>query len=126
MLNGGLMCNSRRKFLTDTSLALLGTAVATPICAGEVSQTPGQDPGKPTLPSTPGAPPAYGTGPAIGPEVTTTTFSEAEKIEQVQMSAGDLGQAANTWRVNMASLYERRTGPRKVALDATVAPFSRY
>lgn len=26
----------------------------------------------------------------------------------------------------MASLYERRTGPRKVALESTLAPYSRW
>ena len=30
--------------------------------------------------------------------------------------------AADSWRRTMASLYERRTGPRKLALEATLAP----
>lgn len=34
--------------------------------------------------------------------------------------------AAQSWRRTMASLYERRTGPRKVALEATLAPASRW
>src|SRR6202035_4831542 len=33
---------------------------------------------------------------------------------------------AESWRVNLASVYERRTGPRKVALEPSVAPWSRY
>jgi Asp-tRNA(Asn)/Glu-tRNA(Gln) amidotransferase A subunit family amidase len=41
---------------------------------------------------------------------------------QVELSAGERAQAAETWRVAMAPLYERRTGPRKVALEATIAP----
>ena len=34
--------------------------------------------------------------------------------------------AAQTWRVNVASLMERRTGPRKITLGPSVAPYSRY
>src|SRR5216684_1893818 len=34
--------------------------------------------------------------------------------------------AAQTWRVNLASLYERRTGPRRIALEPALAPWSRY
>jgi Asp-tRNA(Asn)/Glu-tRNA(Gln) amidotransferase A subunit family amidase len=134
------MAKSRRGFLKETSLGLIGAAVAAPVVAASLPAGVLQDPKKPAAGQTPasapastpasappaGAPPAYGTGPAVGPEVSAATFAEAEKIEQVVMNRGDLGQAAGSWRVNMAALYERRTGPRKVALDATVAPFSRY
>jgi Asp-tRNA(Asn)/Glu-tRNA(Gln) amidotransferase A subunit family amidase len=82
-----------------------------------------QDPGQ-QQPA--GAPPAFGTGPAVGPEVTQETFTQAEKLVQITMNEADRAQAASSWRGNMASLYERRTGPRKIALDATLAPFSRY
>jgi len=34
--------------------------------------------------------------------------------------------AAGSWRKTMASLYERRTGPRKLALESTLAPASRW
>jgi len=34
--------------------------------------------------------------------------------------------AAQTWRVNLASVYERRTGPRTIAFEPTLAPWSRY
>ena len=73
-----------------------------------------------------GMPPAFGTGPAVGPEVSPTTFTEAEKLVQVQLSEKDRAQAATSWRGNMASLYERRTGPRKIALGERLAPFSQY
>jgi Asp-tRNA(Asn)/Glu-tRNA(Gln) amidotransferase A subunit family amidase len=140
MLGGGNMAKSRRGFLKETSLGLIGAAVAAPVVAASLPAGLLQDPKKPAAGQTPasapastpasappaGAPPAYGTGPAVGPEVSAATFAEAEKIEQVAMNSGDLAQAAGSWRVNMAALYERRTGPRKVALDATVAPFSRY
>ena len=72
-----------------------------------------------------GAPPAFGTGPGTGPVPTPTTFAEAEKLVQVQLSEAECAQAAKSWRGNMSQLYERRTGPRKVELGPTAAPFSR-
>ena len=69
-------------------------------------------------------PPAFGTAPAAGPEVSTATFAEAEKLVQVQMTQADLEEAAGNWRSAMAPLYERRVGPRKVPLGAEVAPYS--
>ncbi len=116
------MSKSRRQFLTQTSLGLIGAAVAssgiTQGHAEELSQEP------PPLP--PGAPPAFGTGPAVGPNVSPATFAEAEKLVQVDLATADRALAAETWRVNLASLYERRTGPRTIALEPTLAPFSRY
>src|ERR1700686_3491304 len=122
MLRGGPMPKSRRHFLTQTSLGLIGAAVASSSGAqdhaNEIAQEPTQLP--------PGAPPAFGTGPAVGPEVSPATFAEAEKLMQVRLASTDRAQAAETWRVNLASLYERRTGPRTIALEPTLAPFSRY
>src|SRR5438445_13895519 len=104
MLPGGSMSKSRRHFLTQTSLGLISTAVAASTNAqvhtDELSQDPTQLP--------PGAPPAFGTGPAVGPEVSPATFAEAEKLVQVKLSTADRTLAAETWRVNLASLYERR------------------
>jgi Asp-tRNA(Asn)/Glu-tRNA(Gln) amidotransferase A subunit family amidase len=121
------MSNSRREFLSKTSLGLLATAAAPHLAAadaaGSMAPVGAQDPTQ-QLPA--GAPPAYGTGPAVGPEVSVATFSEAEKLVRVELAAPDLAQAASTWRVNMAALYERRTGPRSVPLEPTLAPFSRY
>src|SRR5664279_4878786 len=37
-----------------------------------------------------------------------------------------MADAAGNWRTSMAPLYERRTGPRKVALESTDAPWSRW
>jgi len=82
-----------------------------------------QDPSAQQQPA--GAPPAFGTGPGIGPEPTATTFVEAEKLAQVELSEPERAQAAKSWRGNMSALYERRTGPKKVDLGPTVAPFSR-
>jgi Asp-tRNA(Asn)/Glu-tRNA(Gln) amidotransferase A subunit family amidase len=122
MLRGGFMSKSRRQFLTQTSLALLGTAVATPSNAQHQAMEIAQDPTQ--LP--PGAPPAFGTGPAVGPAVSSATFAEAEKLVQVEFTSGHRALAAESWRVNMASLYERRKGPRKISLEPTLAPWSRY
>jgi Asp-tRNA(Asn)/Glu-tRNA(Gln) amidotransferase A subunit family amidase len=104
------MAKTRRQFLTHTPLALLGAAVAS------YSQT--QEPGQPP----PGAPPAFGTAPPVGPEVSPATFAQAEKLVEVELSADELTSAAGNWRSAMAPLYERRVGPHKVAIEATIAP----
>ena len=83
-----------------------------------------QAPGDATKQSTPGAPPAFGTAPAAGPEVSVATFAEAEKLVQAQMTEKDRAQEAGNWRQAMAGLPERRTGPKKVAIEDTVAPYS--
>jgi Asp-tRNA(Asn)/Glu-tRNA(Gln) amidotransferase A subunit family amidase len=109
------MSNSRREFLTQSTLTILGAAATT----STLAQTP-------TTPPTPGAPPAFGTAPAVGPEVTTSTFAEAEKLVQFPLTEKDRAQAAGNWRSAMAPLYERRVGPRKVAIAETTAPYSRW
>src|SRR5271169_7065927 len=103
------MSKSRRQFLTHAPLALLGVAAA--------FLQPTQEPAEPR-----GAPPAFGTAPPVGPEVSPTTFAQAEKLVEVELSADDLALASGNWRSAMAPLYERRVGPRKVALEATLAP----
>ncbi len=108
------MSNSRRNFLTSASLSLLAAAGASRALAQESTQPP------------PGTPPAFGTGPLVGPEVSVNTFTEAEKLAQVELSQAELEQAASSWRANMASLYERRTGPRKVALESTLSPATKW
>jgi Asp-tRNA(Asn)/Glu-tRNA(Gln) amidotransferase A subunit family amidase len=102
---------SRREFLTHTPLALLGAAVA----SYAQTQNPAQQ-------QTPGAPPAFGTAPAVGPEVTPETFAQAEKLVQVQMTPAELAEAAGNWRMAMAPIYEMRVGPRKATLEPTLAP----
>jgi Asp-tRNA(Asn)/Glu-tRNA(Gln) amidotransferase A subunit family amidase len=73
-----------------------------------------------TLP--PGAPPAFGAGPAFGPEVSLDTFAEAEKLVQFPLTDSERAMAAGTWRRTLASVYERRSGPRKLALESSWAP----
>src|ERR1700722_8958264 len=111
---GGFMSKSRREFLTQTSLGLLAVATAHRSYAQRSSDL------------TPGAPPALCTAPAVGPEVSPATFAEAEKLVQVELSSAERAVAAASWRKTMAALYERRTGPRKVSLEATLAPASRW
>ena len=114
------MGKSRRQFLAETSLAVLGVSGvlgSTAGVRGQQQSPPGQSADLP-----PGAPPAFGAGPAVGPEVSTTTFAEAEKLLQFQMTASERTVAAGSWRKTMAALYERRTGPRKLALETTLAP----
>jgi Asp-tRNA(Asn)/Glu-tRNA(Gln) amidotransferase A subunit family amidase len=111
---------SRRQFMTEASM-LLGAA-AMPQAS---TQNPAQQPTSPTA-GTPGAPPAFGTAPAVGPEVTPATFAEAEKLVQFPMSEKDRAEAAGNWRQSMAALYERRTGPRAVPIPDAVAPYSNW
>jgi hypothetical protein len=68
------MSESRRQFVTHTTLSLLG---ATAACRSKL-QKPAELP--------PGAPPAFGTAPAVGPQVSPSTFAEAEKLVQVELS----------------------------------------
>jgi Asp-tRNA(Asn)/Glu-tRNA(Gln) amidotransferase A subunit family amidase len=67
-------------------------------------------------------PPAFGTGPKLGPEVSPATFAEAEKLVQIELTRAARELAASSWRENMAAVYGRRTGARKVALESTLSP----
>ncbi len=107
------MAKTRREFLTETSLGLVGAAVV-----GAQQQKPGEPPA--------GTPPAFGTGPAVGPEVSSATFAEAEKVVQLEMIPADRAMVASSWRGNMAALYERREGPHKVSIEDSVAPYSKW
>ncbi len=107
------MPGSRRQFLTRSSLGFLAAAIQ----AHSQPQTP-------QLP--PGAPTAFGTSPAVGPEVSPSTFAEAEKLVQVEMTAADRAQAASNWRMQMAPVYELRVGPRKLELESTLAPATQW
>jgi len=109
------MSKSRRQFLVHTSLGVVSAGLAS--CrraAQETTEAP------------PGTPPAFGTAPAVGPEVSPSTFAEAQKLVQVELTAAERAQAAGNWRNSLAPLYERRTGPRQVKIEPTVAPYSRW
>ncbi len=107
--------NTRRRFLRQTALTLAGAAVAPAALAQTAANTTDK-----ALP--PGTPPAFGTAPAAGPQVSTDTFAQAEKLVQAPLTAKDRAQAAGNWRQAMAPLYERRVGPRTVPLPDSVAP----
>lgn len=103
---------TRRDFLTQAPLGLLGAVVA----GGALAQT-----GETTTPP-PGSPGAFNTAPPVGPKLTTATFAEAEKLQQVTMTEAQRAMAVDSWPTSMAALLERRTGPRKVALEEGLAP----
>ncbi len=111
------MSKSRREFLTHTPLAILGAAAAAAY-AQQSSENQQQQ--------TPGAPPAFGTAPAAGPEVNADDCLHAEKLVQVDYSKAHLEEAAGNWRVSMAPLYERRVGPRKTPLEETLGPATHW
>ena len=111
------MSQTRRDFLIATSASLIGAAI--PLDAAQAPPAPNNQ-------QTPGAPTAFGTSPAVGPQVTGATFSEAEKLVQIEMRSTDLEQAALNWRMQMAPISERRTGPRKLALESELAPATQW
>src|SRR5215471_8033597 len=106
--------NTRRQFLIRAPLSFLVTAAA---CRVEAPA-----PGSQSTPSTPGAPPTFGNGAGVGPEVNAATFAEAEKLMQVTMTPPERQQAAASWRESMAPYLERRTGPRKITIAPTDTP----
>ena len=75
----------RRQFLMNAPLGLLAFATSSRAALAEQN------------PPTPGAPPTFGATPAVGPEVTATTFAEAEKLMQVSMTPAEREMAANGW-----------------------------
>ena len=107
------MSKSRRQFLSQGSISIWGAALAFCSDAQQTSEPP-----------PPGAPPAFGTAPPVGPEVTPSTFAEAENLMQVRLTAAERSEAAGNWRSAIAPLYERRIGPRKVEIEPTLAPYS--
>jgi Asp-tRNA(Asn)/Glu-tRNA(Gln) amidotransferase A subunit family amidase len=110
---------SRREFLAQGSLGLLGAALTASVAEAEAAA---QTPTTPQTSAVPGATPAFGTAVPVGPEVSGETFVEAEKLVQVAMSAEHRAEAAGNWRESMAAVYERRTGPRKVEIGYEEAP----
>src|SRR5580693_8157736 len=108
------MSKSRREFLTVTSLGELGAATVSRIHAQNQPQLP------------PGAPTAFGAGPSFGPEVSVTTFAEAEKLLQFPLTEAERAMAASSWPKTLAAVYERRGGPRKLAIEDGMAPATRW
>src|SRR5579871_4215813 len=108
------MPDSRRHFVRSSTALLAAAAAACRKSAPPSAALP------------PGAPPAFGTAPEVGPPVSTATFTEAEKLVQFALSPADRQMAAESWRRNLASVYERRTGPRMFDPPATLAPATHW
>jgi len=106
--------NSRRRFLWSAPAAVLA---ATTACHKPKT-------GSAAPPA--GAPPAFGTAPEVGPAVSPATFAEAEKLVRFELTEAQRNMAAASWRSTMASLYERRVGPRKFPPPASIAPATRW
>jgi Asp-tRNA(Asn)/Glu-tRNA(Gln) amidotransferase A subunit family amidase len=119
------MSESRRDFLARTAAGLVGAAAVAPALANQTAAAPSPAPA-PTPAAAAGTPPAFGTAPPVGPPVSVATFTEAEKLVRVEMTAADLAQAAGNWSRAMAGVMERRTGPRKLPIPDPVAPASRW
>ena len=102
---------SRRDFLVRVPLALTGMLAAWELKAQTAQPA-----------AVPGATPAFNTGEGTGPEVTQRTFAEAEKLVQVSMGEAHRAQAASSWRTSMAGTMERRVGPKRITLEAGLAP----
>jgi Asp-tRNA(Asn)/Glu-tRNA(Gln) amidotransferase A subunit family amidase len=113
------MDSSRRQFLKGTALGVAGV-----VTAGATQEAEAANAGVASPP--PGAPPAFGTAPSVGPEVSPATFAEAEKLVQVQYTPAQRAQAASNWSKSMAPFYEQRSGPRKVVLEPEISPASRW
>ncbi|MBK9963809.1 MAG: amidase [Holophagales bacterium] len=111
------MSKSRRDFLAAAATGVAGLAVG--------ARADAQTPPPATTPAA-GTPPAFGTAPPVGPEITPTTIAEAEKLVRVTLSPKDRAQAAGNWPAAMAGTMERRTGPRKVVLEPSLAPASQW
>src|ERR1700751_1841112 len=110
-----MMSGSRREFIMRSCAAVLAPQGDPP--------PPAAPPAEP-VPGSSAAP--FGTSPPVGPEVSVATFAEAEKLVMVELTAGERVQAAQNWRSTMAGIHERRSGPRKVALAPTLAPYSTW
>jgi Asp-tRNA(Asn)/Glu-tRNA(Gln) amidotransferase A subunit family amidase len=111
------MPKSRREFLTTTVAS--AAALVTGVHAN--AQTP-----PPAFTPAAGTPPAFGSAPAVGPEVTAATIAEAEKLVRVELTPKERAQLAGNWRQAMAPAMERRTGPKKVAFEPSLAPASQW
>ena len=108
--------------MTRASLGVLAGVTA----SRQGTASPADAAAEPAPGPPPGAPSAFATSPAAGPEVSASTFAQAQKLVRVEQTDAELRQAAGSWRESMAPLYERRTGPNKVSVEPLVAPASRW
>ncbi|MEX0880133.1 MAG: amidase family protein [Thermoanaerobaculia bacterium] len=111
------MAKSRREFLVRTTAGLVGVAAARR-AASELPPAGQQPPVTPVA----GTPPAFGTAPPVGPGITPATVAEAQKLVRIEFTPAEQAQIAGSWQRAMASTMERRTGPRKLALETDLVP----
>ncbi len=106
------MSQSRRRFLSRTAAGVVGAAAATRVIA------------TPDPPVTPveGTPPAFGTAPPVGPDISTATVAEAQKFVRIEFTPAHQAQIAGSWQRAMASTMERRAGPRKLEIGPELVP----
>ena len=113
--------NTRRQFLIT---APLGWWRPRPRAAASHRPRRGSSAERAAAPAaTPGAPPTFGTGPVTGPPVSRGDVRRSREAR----AGHDAPGASASWRrragsASLAPLLERRTGPRKVALEPDVAP----
>jgi Asp-tRNA(Asn)/Glu-tRNA(Gln) amidotransferase A subunit family amidase len=115
------MSQSRREFFARTAAGVVAATSGARAAARAQAAPPA-----PQATPVAGTPPAFGTAPPVGPPVTAATIAEAEKLVRVEMTLHDREQAAGNWRQAMAQTMERRCGPRKVALEPSIAPATRW
>src|SRR5215468_4559752 len=118
------MAKTRREFLAEAAVGLAGVAAGVAGVGAAETQEPSQQ--QPTSQQPAGAPPAFGTSQGVGPQVSPNTFTEAQKLVQVELTKPQLDQAASSWRGNLSEVYLRRVGPHKVELPASTVPYSSW
>ena len=116
--------NTRRDFLIK---APIGLAAAMAACKGESKGGGGDSVSSQSSSALPpGAPPTFGTAPGAGPAISAATIAEAEKLLQTDMGDAHRQQMAASWRSSMAPSLERRVGPRKVPIEDTMSPATKW
>lgn len=87
---------SRRAFLKHSSIGLAAAAAVVGCNSAPESTHPAALPASSSGgPPPAGAPPAFGTAPPVGPQVSAVTFAEAEKLVQVSLTTEEEKQAAS-------------------------------
>ncbi|MDP9109598.1 MAG: amidase, partial [Pseudomonadota bacterium] len=108
---------ARRVFLKQAPLGMLAMHASIAGAQAQPSVAPGAAaPGPAPAPTIPGAAKAIG----------VDTFAAAESLMQVTLTPAQRALAAASWHDNIEPVLERRTGPRKLAIPAAVAPASTW
>src|SRR6185295_7136841 len=94
---------SRRRFLAEGALALVGAAA---VRADEARAVPDAGTTASSAPSSPSSP-----APGAPPAVTPDDFAHAERLERVTMTASQRALAAESWEFNVGSFFARRDFP---------------